>query len=129
MFNGYLLKIDDIQVPNNYIIESSYLASSEPIIVSDYYDAEYNWHVNRAPQDQITVSFETRVMDETDYRIFASMIKEEMLVEYYDQFTGTYNTGVFTYSKNITPTIAKINKGTVYFQQQSITLTRKRANL
>lgn len=127
MFNGFLVKIDGTQVPNNYIVEDSYAVSSEPNVVSEYYDAAYNLHVIRAPQDKIEVSFDTRVMIEADYRILSSMIKEEMSIEYYDPFDGSYGTGIFTYEGNISPTIFKINKNTVYIKQQTIKLIRKRA--
>ena len=55
MFNGFLVKINGEQVPNNYIVEDSYSASSEPIVTSDYYDADYNYHIERAPKNKIEI--------------------------------------------------------------------------
>lgn len=127
MFNGFLVKINGEQVPNNYIVEDSYSASSEPIVTSDYYDADYNYHIERAPKNKIEIEFDTRVMREDDYRIFSSMIQEEMSIEYYDPYDGLYHSGIFTYDGNITPQIFKINKDAVYFKQQTIKFVRKRA--
>lgn len=127
MFNGFLVKINGEQIPNDYIVEDSYSASSEPIVTSDYYDADYNYHIERAPKNKIEIEFDTRVMREDDYRIFSSMIQEEMSIEYYDPYDGLYHSGIFAYDGNITPQIFKINKNAVYFKQQTIKFVRKRA--
>lgn len=128
MFNGFLVKIDGVQIPNDYIVADSYSASSEPIVISDYYDAAYNYHVDRAPRDKIEVQFNTRVMLEADYQIFSAMIQEEMELEYYNTYDGLYYSGIFTYDGNITPTIYAINNNKVYFKEQTIKFVRKRAD-
>lgn len=128
MFNGFLVKIDGVQVPNDYIVADSYSASSEPIVISDYYDADYNYHIDRAPRDKIEVQFNTRVMPEADYQIFSAMIQEEMELEYYNTYDGLYYSGIFTYDGNITPTIYAINNNKVYFKEQTIKFVRKRAD-
>lgn len=127
MFNGYLLKIDGVQFPNLLIIESSYSVDRSPLVVNDYYDGNYDRHVEFAEKDNVVVSFDTRVMSEADYRAISGMFHDEMEVNYYDPLTGLYDTGVFTYTKNLTPTIRRIaNDNTIFFKEQSIELIRKR---
>ena len=125
MFSGYLLKIDGTRVPNNYIVESSYEVSSSPIIINDYYDANYERHITRAPKDDLTIKFNLRVMEEADLRVVLPMLSDTMEVEYYDQLDGSYKTDTFTYDQSLAPSILKINNAKIYFAEQSITLIRK----
>lgn len=128
MFNGYLLKIDGTVFPNSYIKEDSWFPKTEPIIINDYYDAAYNRHIDRAPRDNVEIDFITRVLTEAEYGIIRGLIKNEMTVEFYNQLTGSYETGIFTYVNDLTPSLYKINNAgaKVYIKEKEYKLVRKR---
>lgn len=126
-YSGYLLKINNVSYSNFYIVQSSYKPENNPIILSEYYDANYNKHVEYAEKDDFIISFSLRMLYQDEYiSAIAPFGTDEMNVEYYDTKSGTYKTGVFTCSSNLTPTIHRINNGRIIYAEQSIVLTKKR---
>lgn len=103
MYNGFLLKINGTTIPNDYIIENSYKPIAKPIILSDYYDTEYNRHVTYAPNEDVSLEFTFRKMYESEYQKVAVLFSEEMSVEYYDFKSGAYKQGIFTCKDGISP--------------------------
>lgn len=126
MYNGYLLKINGVTIPNDFIVEDSYKPVDKPIIVSDYYDTEYNRHVIYAPNTDTTIEFTFRKMYESDFQKVSGLFSEEMKVEYYDFKTGVYKIGIFTCKKGITPGSYRFPSGRAMLNEHKIELSRKR---
>ncbi len=129
MYNGYLLKINGVTIPNDFIVEDSYKPVDKPIIVSDYYDTEYNRHVIYAPNSDMTIEFTFRKMYESEYEKVAGLFSEEMNVEYYDFRAGTYKQGIFTCKEGITPGSYRFPAGNALLNEHKVKLNRKRVAL
>lgn len=126
MYNEYLLKVNGIIIPNDFIVENSYNPVETPIVISDYYDTEYNRHVIYAPNTDMKISFTFRKMYENDFQKVAGLFTEEMIVEYYDFKAGTYKQGIFTCKKGITPGSYKFPSGKAILNEHKVELYRKR---
>lgn len=126
MYNRYLLKINGVTIPNDFIVEDSYKPVEKPIIVNDYYDAEYNRHVIYAPNTDMTIEFTFRKMYESDFKKVSDLFTEEMSVEYYDFKSGSYKHGIFTCKKGITPGSYKFPSERALLNEHKIELYRKR---
>lgn len=127
MYNGYLLKINGVTIPNNFIVENSYNPSDKPIVESDYYDTEYNRHIIYAPKSEITIEFSLRKMYESEYRTIADVFTGDMTVEYYDFKAGAYKKGIFTCKDNISPGSYHFNGNNAVLNTRKIKLYRKKA--
>lgn len=126
MYNGYLLKINEVNIPNDFIVEDSYNPLDKPIVISDYYDTEYNRHIIYAPNTECTIEFTLRKLFESEYHRIADLFIGEMTVEYYDFRAGKYKKGIFTCKDSISPSSYKFKKEAV-INQRKIKLYRKKA--
>ena len=127
MYNGYLLKINGVIIPNNFIVEDSYKPVDKPIVIDDYYDTEYNRHVIYASNTDVSIEFTFRKMYESEYQTVSGLFTPEMSVEYYDFKSGAYKQGIFTCKNGITPCSYKFTiSGKALLNEHKVELYRKR---
>lgn len=125
MFNGYYLKIDGTAYPTAFMVIPSYAVDDAPIVVNDYYDADYNHHITKAPKNEITISFNIRSMYSTEFAQAVAPFADTMTIEYYDSKIDGYLTDTFTYEGSLNPKIARQYNNNVLLEELSITLIRK----
>lgn len=123
----YLIKINGITIPNNFIVENSYNPWEKPIVISDYYDTEYNRHIIFAPKNECVIEFTLRKLYESEYRKIAELFSGDMTVEYYDFKTGRYKNGIFTCKDTVNPSSYVFRNEEAVVNQRKIKLYRKRA--
>lgn len=124
-FNGYYLKIDGTAYPTAYMVIPSYKLDDSPIVVNDYYDADYNHHIVKAPRNEITISFSIRSMYSTEFVSAIAPFYDTMTIEYYDSKIDGYHTDTFTYEGSLNPQIARQYNNDVLLNELSIKLIRK----
>jgi len=127
-FNGTYLTIDGTAFPTAYMVIPSYKVNNEPIIVNDYYDANYNRHIIKAPAENVTITFRLRQQYNDTYPAVLAFFTDEMEVTYYEPKTDSYLTDTFTYINNLTPEIDRQYNNKVLFKELEMKLVRKAAS-
>lgn len=125
MFNGYYLNINGTNYPTAYMVIPSYAVDDAPIIVNDYFDANYNHHIVKAPQNDISISFNIRMMYSTEFVDAIAPFSDTMQIQYYDPKIDDYLTGTFTYEGNLNPKIERQYNDRVLLGELKIKLIRK----
>lgn len=103
MFQGYYLKIDGVIYPTRYMVIPSYSVNNEPIIVNDYYDADFGRHISKAPAENISITFNIRQLWNDEFAEAIAPFSDRMSIEYYDAKIDDYVTDYFTYTNKLTP--------------------------
>lgn len=124
-FSGYYLSINGVNYPTAYMVIPSYAVDDAPIIVNDYYDANYSRHITKAPKNDITISFSIRSMYSTEFPDAIAPFSDTMTVQYYDPKIDGYLTDTFTYNGSLNPKISRQYNTDVLFEELKIKLIRK----
>jgi hypothetical protein len=94
-FDGHLLKINDIELPNRYINMKTY--SCKPIVrrlIRSYYTADGKQHEIYSPHTTSEIKFSTNAMKKAAVDAFIGYFHSGsgLTIEFWDQKTGTYYT-------------------------------------
>lgn len=101
MYNGYLLKIGTTQVPNSYIDRTSWKCT--PLarrVIDSFFDLSGEYHEYLADHQRTTIQFSFREHKESEHSIITAFLskRDNVEVEYYNDLTQTYESGIFRIS-------------------------------
>ena len=97
-FLGYLLKINGSIFSNSFIAVDSYKATPNQEIDEDSYtDADGELHRNILPHTRSKIEFSTRHLNLAEKIMIQGLfpVRSEVLVEYWNDETNSYETGAF----------------------------------
>lgn len=98
-FQGYLLKIEGVELPNKYIVD--YMATPDQVQDKDsYQDVEGNLHREILPHTRSKLEFQTPIMSLEEKIEFQSFFPNrkanpKISVEYWNDEDNAYVTGYF----------------------------------
>lgn len=124
-YNGYLIKINTIELPNRYIDRSSWMIT--PIarrVVESFYDVDGRYHEYLSDHQQTKIQFKIREHSEAEHSIIAAFLQERyrVRVTYYNDLTEEYGFGNFRISDPVF-THKKTFDDTVWYEETQITMT------
>lgn len=124
MYAGYRLKIKGVILPNTYVARGSYSLKTEMRTAYTWTDANLTDHIMSNGKTRTTVSFGLRPHSMVEHgEIIAALPgRENLEVEYWDDYTQNYRTGNFGCSEF---TFSHINAvgNDISYDATSITLT------
>lgn len=125
MYNNYLLKINNVEVPEFYTIPSSYQPPKTEIIIDDYYDGNYDRHIIKSVKKDEGIKVTLRKLKNTEYpTVIAPFLADTLTVEYYNPVTDSYLSDNFTLVSNVEPQIDVISNGVVWYQEIELELVK-----
>ena len=98
-FQGYLLKIEGVELPNKYIVD--YMATPNQVQDKDsYQDVDGNLHREILPHTRSKIEFQTPIMTLEEKMEFQSHFPErktnpKLSIEYWNDEQNAYTTGEF----------------------------------
>lgn len=123
MYNGYRIKINGIIVDNNIISRGSYSLQKKKRVLAEYYDANGDRHEETSPREKAEISFTIRERTTKEQSGLSGIweVCENILVEYWNDKTATYETGLF---KMESPVFKHRNTlgGTINYDRTTISL-------
>lgn len=124
-FQGYLLKINGIVLPNRYINMETY--SSKPIIrrvLNSYYSQDGVFHENYSSHTTSVISFSTSTLKKAAVEAFLSYFpaKSGLTIEFWNQETATYYTSTTFNVDDLEFRHYKVRANDIIYQPISIVL-------
>lgn len=124
-YAGYRLKIEGIILPNEFITRGSYSVNSEAKrVIKKWTDANQIDHVTYAAERRSTITFRLRQHNLTEHLQIAAAVKKrsDINIEYYNDSTGEYSTGIFDCGDVIFPHL-NATKNDIIYAAVSVTFT------
>jgi hypothetical protein len=125
MYDGYLIKINGVTLPNRYIDRSSWRCTPQAKrVVDSFYDVEGVYHEYLADHQRSTIQFTLNEHKDADHAYLNGFLaqKTNVAVEYYDDGTGTYATGTFRIA-DVEYKQKKTFDSTVWYDKTTVKLT------
>lgn len=122
MYDGYRIKINGVILPNEYIIATSWSnVYGEKRKLEEYNDAYGERHTKYAEHVRTSISFHIIERDVVKNLLIMPFFesKEHVLVEYYNDLTGTYETGDFSLNDPKIET-KYVNDNTIWYKETAI---------
>lgn len=94
---GYRIKVNDFVVPENLISKGTYNCEPNMRLANSWTDAngKDNFEYFPNPKYKITFAIRERNVLEQETLVPLFLLKEDINVEYWDDITCTYKTGIF----------------------------------
>lgn len=123
MYQGYLLKMENVIIPKHFIQAESYQVSRVREPLTEFEDGESTTHRIYSGRDKYNIEFYTQELKQADYKALMDCLsKYSVTAEYYNPKTGDYHTGLFYGGKDITEEIYIRKNGEVYIKEVQILL-------
>lgn len=102
MYQGYRLKINNAEIPNSIIARGTYQIDTEDRIAEQYTDAYGVDHIRMFAKTKTVITFSVREHNSAEHQIISSYFSKRanVSVEFYDDDTDTYKSGLFRIIKN-----------------------------
>lgn len=97
MYQGYRIKVNGTIISDFMIKRGSYHSLPKSRVLASYYDAAGGFHEELSPVAKMEISFTIREHDMEEHTAFLSAFStgRNVSVEYWNDTTGAYATGVF----------------------------------
>lgn len=97
MYEGYRVKINGVEVPNNLIGSGTYHYTKAKKLVRQWKDANGLDHFDYYDTKRATIKFSIRERNLAEQQSITGLFEaqENLTVEYWDDYTCTYKTGLF----------------------------------
>jgi len=104
MYQGYRIKVNGTIISDFMIKRGSYNSMPKSRVLASYYDAAGNPHEELSPVKKMEINFTIREHDmEEHLAIMSAFPERNVFVEYWNDTTGAYATGVFRVEDMKTP--------------------------
>jgi hypothetical protein len=124
-FEGYLLSINNVVIPNKYIDVKAYnITPNKRRIIRDYYDGLGKHHIVYSSHTSTEIDFSTNGLMKAGMRQFLGYFpaSENLTVKYYNDKTDTYQTGIFRLDDDIKFSKYKIRGADIIYKAVNIVL-------
>jgi hypothetical protein len=120
----YRLKINNTNIPSDWVAPGSFNVTQQKRVVQTWVDANYVEHHHVAANGKAVITFGLRVRNLTDQQTFISILasQENITVDYWNDQTCTYKHGNF-YMDDVTFNHLNSQKASLLYNDTQITLT------
>jgi len=96
-YRGYRIKVNGHIIDNTMITKGSYTSTQTRRVIASYYDAAGGFHEELSPAVKMKIGFTIREHDMEEHTALLSAFStgRNVTVEYWNDTTGSYATGVF----------------------------------
>jgi hypothetical protein len=125
MFIGYLLKINGTIIPSKYVDVKTYeITPNKRRVLKDGYSSAGIRHVVYSPHTSTEIGFSTNGLMMSGMRSFLGYFPstDGLVVEYYNDKTDTYDTGVFRLENDIRFSKYRIRENNIIYKAVGISL-------
>lgn len=97
MYQGYRIKVNGHIIKNSMIAKGSYYSKPTRRVIASYYDAAGGYHEELSPAVKMEIGFTIREHDMEEHTALLSAFStgRNVQVEYWNDATESYATGVF----------------------------------
>lgn len=98
MYNGYLISIGGVTIPNSFIDRSSWrIVPFDRRVVDSFYDVTGEYHEYLADHNRVSIQFTLNQHKQSDHATFIDIFDtlNDVSVTYFNDGTQLYSTGIF----------------------------------
>lgn len=123
MYEGYLIEIEGMKLPKEYIDVSSYRPGEKDSILLEFEDGTHTTHRIYAKRKKQTLTFETQELPVEKYKRLMKLLEgKSVKITFYNPKTDGYDTNIFFTPKEIEENIYIRQNGEVFVKSVKIEL-------